>query len=106
MSDTDGFDEINDDVNAGVKQCPVMVGPHSAHTAVGSTANQHWWPEQLNLKMLDQNSVRSNPMGAEFDYASEFKTLDLAAVKHDLTTLMTTSQDWWPADYGHYGSDL
>ncbi|MEO7430017.1 MAG: catalase/peroxidase HPI [Acidimicrobiales bacterium] len=80
-----------------------MHGPHAAHTAVGSTANEHWWPNQLSLKMLNQNSPRVDPMGEDFDYAAEFKTLDLAAVKRDLTELMTSSQDWWPADYGHYG---
>jgi catalase-peroxidase len=66
-------------------------------------ANQHWWPEQLNLRILDQGSPRSNPMGEDFDYAQEFCSLDLAALKQDLVALMTTSQDWWPADYGHYG---
>ena len=80
-----------------------MSGPHAAHTAVGSTANQHWWPNQLNLRMLNQNSPLIDPMGEDFNYAEEFKTLDLDAVKQDLTTLMTSSQDWWPADYGHYG---
>ena len=84
-------------------RCPVMHGPHAAHTAVGSTANEHWWPNQLNLRMLHQNPPMADPMGEDFDYAKEFKTLDLAAVKKDLTTLMTSSQDWWPADYGHYG---
>ena len=80
-------------------KCPVMHGTH----ARGSVANQGWWPNQLNLKMLDQNSAQANPMGEDFDYAEEFKTLDLAAVKADLKTLMTDSQEWWPADYGHYG---
>jgi catalase-peroxidase len=84
-------------------KCPVMHGPQSGHTAVGSTANEHWWPNQLSLRMLHQNSPASNPMGDDFDYATEFKSLDLAAVKKDLTALMTDSQDWWPADYGHYG---
>ena len=69
----------------------------------GATANQRWWPEQLNLRILDQNSPQSNPMGEDFDYAEEFKSLDLEAVKADLVALMTDSQDWWPADYGHYG---
>ena len=99
MTDHDGFDEIND----SPMTCPVMHGPHAAHTAVGSAAIEHWWPNQLSLRMLHQNSPMSNPMGDDFDYAQEFKTLDLAAVKQDLTTLMTSSQDWWPADYGHYG---
>ena len=83
--------------------CPVMHGTHSPHTAVGTAANEHWWPNQLSLRMLHQNSPASNPMGEEFSYAAAFKSLDLAAVKADLTALMTASQDWWPADYGHYG---
>ena len=62
-----------------------------------------WWPNQLNLKILHQNSLKSNPMGADFNYAEEFKKLDLNALKKDINELMTTSQDWWPADYGHYG---
>jgi catalase-peroxidase len=100
MTDNDGTAlEINDSVST----CPVMSGPHAAHTAVGSTANQHWWPNQLSLRMLHQNSPMADPMGRDFDYAKEFATLDLAAVKQDLTELMTSSQEWWPADYGHYG---
>ena len=83
-------------------KCPVLGGPHR-HTAVGATANQHWWPNQLNLKILHQNSPLSDPMGKDFNYAEEFKTLDLDALKKDINDLMTTSQDWWPADYGHYG---
>ena len=66
-------------------------------------ANQHWWPEQLNLRPLNKNSPLIDPMGDEFDYAEEFESLDLAAVKADIEDVMTTSQDWWPADYGHYG---
>ena len=81
-------------------KCPVL---HSPHTATGSSANQHWWPNQLNLNILHQGSPKSNPMGDDFDYAAEFAKLDLAAVKADLTALMTDSKDWWPADYGHYG---
>ena len=65
--------------------------------------NQDWWPNQLNLQVLHQHSPRSNPMGEEFDYAAEFQTLDVEALKADIFALMTTSQDWWPADYGHYG---
>lgn len=87
--------------STGIGKCPVM---HSASQASGSSANQHWWPEQLNLKILNQNSPLVNPMGTAFDYAQEFKKLDLAALKKDLTDLMTDSQDWWPADYGHYGA--
>ena len=71
-------------------------------SATGSSANQNWWPEQLNLKILNQNSTNVNPAGESFDYASAFNSLDLAAVKKDLTDLMTDSQDWWPADYGTY----
>ena len=84
---------------ASESKCPVMVGSH----ARGTTANQHWWPNQLNLKILHQNSPLSDPMGEGFDYAEEFKTLDLDALKKDIEAVMTTSQDWWPADYGHYG---
>ena len=83
-------------------KCPALGGPHR-HTAVGTMSNQHWWPNQLNLKILHQNSRLSDPMGKDFNYAEEFKTLDLDALKKDLDELMTTSQDWWPADYGHYG---
>ena len=83
-------------------KCPVMHGAQK-HKSAGSFANQHWWPNQLNLKVLHQHSSKSNPMGEGFDYAAAFKTLDLAAVKSDLMALMTDSQPWWPADYGHYG---
>ena len=83
-------------------KCPVLGGAHR-HTAIGATANQHWWPNQLNLKILHQSSPLSDPMGKEFNYAEEFKKLDLDALKKDIQTVMTTSQDWWPADYGHYG---
>jgi len=76
-----------------------------AHKPIGGrgTSNRDWWPNQLGLRILHQNSSLSNPMGEEFNYAEEFKKLDLQAVKNDLYTLMTDSQDWWPADYGHYG---
>ena len=83
-------------------KCPVM-GGSQRHTAVGTTANQRWWPNQLNLKILHQNSSLADPMGSNFNYAEEFKSLDLNAVKKDIFDLMTDSQDWWPADYGHYG---
>ncbi|HVJ15030.1 MAG TPA: catalase/peroxidase HPI [Polyangiaceae bacterium] len=73
------------------------------HTAGGGTSNRDWWPEQLRLDLLHQHSSRSNPMGEEFDYAEAFASLDYAALKLDLTALMTDSQDWWPADFGHYG---
>ena len=83
-------------------QCPVN---HSAmkQTTSGARTNRDWWPNQLNLKILHQHSALSNPMGESFDYSKEFKKLDLEALKKDLYALMTTSQDWWPADYGHYG---
>jgi catalase-peroxidase len=83
-------------------KCPV-VGGANAHTAIGTPSNQHWWPNQLNLKMLHQNSPQADPMGEEFNYAEEFKTVDLDELKNDIDALMKTSQDWWPADYGHYG---
>ena len=89
------MDAKTDDKSAG--KCPVM------HTDVGVRSNRDWWPNQLNLKMLHQNSPLSNPMGEAFNYAEEFKKLDLKALKKDLTALMTDSQDWWPADFGHYG---
>ncbi|MFN8608165.1 MAG: catalase/peroxidase HPI [Vulcanimicrobiota bacterium] len=83
-------------------KCPVMHGAPK-HVAGGGTSNKDWWPNQLNLKVLHQNSSLSDPMGKEFNYAEAFKALDLDAVKKDLYALMTDSQDWWPADYGHYG---
>lgn len=73
------------------------------HAAGGGTSNRDWWPNQLNLKMLHQQGAQSDPMGEDFDYAEAFKSLDLAAVKQDLHALMTDSQEWWPADFGHYG---
>ena len=83
-------------------KCPVMHGAtvQATHNVRG---NKDWWPNQLNLKILHQNAPASNPMGLDFDYAEEFKKLDLQALKKDLHALMTDSQDWWPADYGHYG---
>ncbi len=91
------------DINDTSQGCPVMHGPHASGTAMGTTANQHWWPNQLNLRILHQNSQAADPMDDDFDYATEFNSLDLAALKQDLTDLMTSSQEWWPADYGHYG---
>ena len=82
--------------------CPFAAPPHR-HTASGALSNASWWPNQLNLKILHQNAPASNPMGEGFDYAKAFESLNLQAVKADLTALMTDSQDWWPADYGHYG---
>ena len=81
-------------------KCPVH---HNPTASSGGTSNRDWWPEQLNLKILHQHSRKSNPLSGDFSYAEEFKKLDLAALKDDLYTLMTDSQDWWPADYGHYG---
>jgi catalase-peroxidase len=83
-------------------RCPVT-GRTSKQAAGGGTSNRDWWPNQLNLHILHQHSSRSNPMGEAFNYAEEFKKIDLAAVKKDLYALMTDSQDWWPADWGHYG---
>ena len=84
-------------------KCPVIHGISSSKLT-GSIANQGWWPNQLNLKILHQNSSLVDPLSEKFDYAAEFQTLDLEAVKQDLYALMTDSQDWWPADYGHYGA--
>ncbi|MFI6172223.1 catalase/peroxidase HPI [Nocardia sp. NPDC051052] len=81
--------------------CPVMSARLKYPTEGGSTRD--WWPNQLNLKILQKNPAVANPMDADYDYAAAFKTLDLAAVKQDIEAVMTTSQDWWPADYGHYG---
>ncbi len=89
-----------DEEDAPSARCPVL---SHTHTATGSMANQHWWPEQLNLRVLDRNSPQIDPMGDGFDYAEEFASLDLAAVKADIADVLTTSQDWWPADYGTYG---
>ena len=86
------------ELNESKATCPVMHG-----TSAGMRSNRDWWPNQLNLKILRQNSSLSNPMGEAFNYAEEFKKLDLKALKQDLYALMTDSQDWWPADYGHYG---
>ena len=82
-------------------KCPVMHVQSSVTS--GGTTNRDWWPNQLNLRVLHQNPVAGNPLGADFNYAEEFKKLDLKALKQDLYALMTDSQDWWPADYGHYG---
>ena len=86
----------------GAAKCPFSGGAHK-QSGGGGTRNQNWWPEQLKLSILRQHSSLSDPMGADFNYAKEFKSLDLKAVKKDIFDLMTTSQDWWPADFGHYG---
>ena len=88
-----------------ISNCPVMgtqAGPNRT-TSAGGLSNRDWWPNMLNLGILHQNSAKGNPLGEDFNYAEEFKKLDLAAVKKDLAELMTDSQDWWPADYGNYG---
>jgi len=90
-----------DDQTAG--QCPVVHGGAAGTRRGSRRGNRDWWPQQLSLHTLSQHSPRANPMGAEFDYAEAFKSLDLNAVIRDLHALMTDSQDWWPADYGHYG---
>ncbi len=94
--------KVIDTLNQGEAQCPFTSGALK-HGAGGGTRNRDWWPNLLNLGILRQNTPQSNPMGEEFNYAEEFKTLDLKAVKKDIFDLMTKSQDWWPADYGHYG---
>jgi catalase-peroxidase len=99
MSDEDQGTTTTSD-ETGAARCPVM---HAEHQAVGDSANQHWWPNQLNLRILRQNHPGSNPMGDDFDYASEFMSLDFDELASDVDALMTESQDWWPADYGHYG---
>ena len=99
MSNEDqGTTVTTDDPSAA--KCPVM---HAEHQAVGGTANQHWWPDQLNLRILRQNPPAADPMGPAFDYAAAFNSLDFEALARDVDAVMTESQDWWPADYGHYG---
>ncbi|MDC3293397.1 catalase/peroxidase HPI [Alphaproteobacteria bacterium] len=85
-----------------VGKCPVMHGAVTTNSASG-TSNREWWPNQLNIGILHQHDQKSNPMGANFNYREEFKSIDYKALKKDLHDLMTDSQDWWPADYGHYG---
>ena len=86
----------------GESKCPFMSGKLQ-HSAGKGTSNRDWWPNQLNLNILRQHSTLSNPMDEDFDYAKEFESLDLKALKQELYDLMTDSQEWWPADYGHYG---
>ena len=85
-----------------ISKCPVMGGAHK-QTAGNGTTNRDWWPNELKLNILRQNAAKSNPMGEDFDYAAAFNSIDYAELKKDLTNFMTESQDWWPADYGHYG---
>ena len=91
-----------DKSESNIDKCPVMHGSMTKNTTSG-TSNKDWWPDQLNLSILHQHDRKSNPMGEDFDYKSEFEKLDYFALKKDLLDLMTDSQDWWPADYGHYG---
>lgn len=98
LTETDIISSLNHEESG----CPFSGGVIN-QTAGGGTRNRDWWPNQLNLGILRQHSCLSNPMDESFNYAEEFKTLDLAAVKNDIFALMTTSQDWWPADFGHYG---
>lgn len=88
-------------MSSNTGKCPVL--NHSLRSTVESPSNQHWWPNQLDLRILDQHSPRSNPMGEAFDYPAHFAKVDLGELKRDILEMMTTSQDWWPADYGHYG---
>jgi len=93
----------NNSHNVGdISKCPFMGGAQKK-SAGGGTSNRDWWPNQLKLNILRQNSSKSDPMDSSFNYAKEFQSLDLSAIKKDLVDLMTNSQDWWPADYGHYG---
>ena len=85
-----------------ISKCPYLSGTQK-QSAGGGTSNRDWWPNELKLNILRQNSVKSNPLGEDFDYAEAFNSLDFAALKQDVLNLMTDSQDWWPADYGHYG---
>lgn len=86
-----------------ISKCPFHNGSMKSNVGGGGTRNGDWWPKQLKLSILRQHSNLSNPMDGEFNYAEAFKSLDLAALKADLHALMTDSQDWWPADFGHYG---
>jgi catalase-peroxidase len=99
MSNEDHGTTVTSD-EASTAKCPVM---HTDHQRVGGTANQLWWPNQLSLRILRQNNPQADPMGEDFDYAKEFKTLDFETLARDVDALMTDSQEWWPADYGHYG---
>ncbi|MGH8961582.1 MAG: catalase/peroxidase HPI [Jatrophihabitantaceae bacterium] len=98
---SDSPDAVIGEVNESSRECPVM--PGRAPYPSESGGNRDWWPNQLNLKMLRTNQPASNPLGEQFDYAAEFNSLDLPTVKRDIEQVLTTSQDWWPADFGHYG---
>ncbi|MBN2864196.1 MAG: hypothetical protein JXN62_13595, partial [Bacteroidales bacterium] len=86
-----------------INKSPVTGATRNPNPGGGGTKNPDWWPNQLKLNILRQHSSLSDPMGDDFNYAEEFRSLDLAALKKDLHKLMTDSQDWWPADFGHYG---
>jgi catalase-peroxidase len=90
--------DMNSEESEGL--CPVI---HTANHPTEGAGNRTWWPDQLNLKILRKHAPAANPMGEDFDYAEAFASLDLDALRADLTALMTDSQDWWPADFGHYG---
>ena len=88
-----------------LSKCPFHASMQESNVASDGTTNRDWWPKRLKLNILRQNSALSNPMEPDFDYVKEFKSLDFDALKKDLRVLMTDSQEWWPADFGHYGPD-
>jgi catalase-peroxidase len=94
---------MDGNVGQAPAQCPVMHGAAPRHTTHGGRSNRDWWPNALNLKILHQNPPKASPLGRPFNYKEEFRKLDLEALRKDLFALMTDSQAWWPADYGHYG---
>ncbi|WP_298487956.1 catalase/peroxidase HPI [uncultured Maribacter sp.] len=96
------MDTKNDQNNGDISKCPFFSGTNK-QTAGGGVKNRDWWPNELKLNILRQHAAKSNPMGEDFNYAEAFKSIDFDALKKDVTNLMTDSQDWWPADYGHYG---
>ena len=88
--------------NGDISKCPFQSGTQKK-TAGGGTSNRDWWPNELKLNILRQNGVKSNPLGEDFDYSKAFNSVNYNELKQDIINLMTDSQDWWPADYGHYG---
>ena len=94
--------EVGDMNKEGAAGCPVTVDGRSATPVEGGT-NQDWWPKQLNLKILRKHQAVANPMDPDFDYAAAFSSVDLDELTRDVDAVLTTSQDWWPADFGHYG---